>query len=63
MSFINKVLLPIILIISLTSIAWGENIIPSEVVNEIKRLQKIDKVDIFNPTFDFKEIRNVNLLD
>jgi len=40
MSFINKVLLPIILIISLTSIAWGENIIPSEVVNEIKRLQK-----------------------
>ncbi|MDB2563566.1 hypothetical protein N9X78_02810 [Amylibacter sp.] len=63
MSFINKVLLPIILIISLTSIAWGENIIPSEVVNEIKRLQKIDKIDIFNPTFDFKEIRNVNLLD
>ena len=63
MSFINKVLLPIILIISLTSIAWGENIIPSEVVNEIKRLQKINKVDIFNPTFDFKEIRNVNLLD
>ena len=63
MSFINKVLLPIILIISLTSIAWGENIIPSEVVNEIKRLQKIDKVDIFNPTFDFKEIRNVNLFD
>ena len=63
MSFINKVLLPIILIISLTSIAWGENIIPSEVVNEIKRLQNIDKIDIFNPTFDFKEIRNVNLLD
>ena len=63
MSFINKVLLPIILIISLTSIAWGENIIPSEVVNEIKRLQKINKVDIFNSTFDFKEIRNVNLLD
>ena len=63
MSFINKVLLPIILIISLTSIAWGENIISSEVVNEIKRLQKIDKVDIFNPTFDFKEIRNVNLFD
>ena len=63
MSFINKVLLPIILIILLTSIAWGENIIPSEVVNEIKRLQKIDKIDIFNPTFDFKEIRNVNLLD
>jgi hypothetical protein len=57
------VLLPIILIISLTSIAWGENIIPSEVVNEIKRLQKIDKIDIFNPTFDFKVIRNVNLLD
>ncbi|MDC0505414.1 hypothetical protein OAN75_04420 [Amylibacter sp.] len=63
MSFINKVLLPIILIISLTSIAWGENIIPSEVVNEIKRLQKIDMIDIFNPTFDFKVIRNVNLLD
>lgn len=63
MSFINKVLLSIILIISLTSIAWGENIIPSEVVNEIKRLQKIDKVDIFNLTFDFKEIKNVNLLD
>lgn len=63
MSFINKVLLPIILIISLTSIAWGENIIPSEVVNEIKRLQKIDKIDTFNPTFDFKVIRNVNLLD
>ena len=63
MSFINKVLLPIILIISLTSIAWGENIILSEVVNEIKRLQKIDKIDIFNPTFDFKEIRNVNLFD
>ncbi len=63
MSFINKVLFPIILIISLTSIAWGENIISSEVVNEIKRLQKIDKVDIFNPTFDFKEIRNVNLFD
>ena len=63
MSFINKVLLPIILNISLTSIAWGENIISSEVVNEIKRLQKIDKVDIFNPTFDFKEIRNVNLFD
>ena len=63
MSFINKVLLPIILIISLTSIAWGENIIPSEVVNEIKRLQKIDKIDIFNLTFDFKVIRNVNLLD
>lgn len=63
MSFINKVLLPIILIISFISIAWGENIIPSEVVNEIKRLQKIDKIDIFNPTFDFKEIRNVNLLD
>ena len=63
MSFINKVLLPIILIISLTSIAWGENIIPSEVVNEIERLQKINKVDIFNSTFDFKEIRNVNLLD
>jgi len=63
MSFINKVLLPIILIISLTSIAWGENIIPSEVVNEIKRLQKIDKIDIFNQTFDFKVIRNVNLLD
>jgi hypothetical protein len=57
------VLLPIILIISLTSIAWGENIIPSEVVNEIKRLQNIDKIDIFNPTFDFKVIRNVNLLD
>lgn len=63
MSFINKVLLPIILIISLTSIAWGENIIPSEVVNEIKRLQKIDKIDIFNSTFDFKVIRNVNLLN
>ena len=63
MSFINKVLFPIILIISLTSIAWGENIISSEVVNEIKRLQKIDKIDIFNPTFDFKVIRNVNLLD
>ena len=63
MSFINKVLFPIILIISLTSIAWGENIIPSEVVNEIERLQKINKVDIFNSTFDFKEIRNVNLLD
>ena len=63
MSFINKVLLPIILIISLTSIAWGENIILSEVVNEIKRLQKIDKIDILNPTFDFKVIRNVNLLD
>ncbi|MBT3952658.1 MAG: hypothetical protein HOF37_02000 [Rhodobacterales bacterium] len=63
MSFINKVLLPIILIISFISIAWGENIIPSEVVNEIERLQKINKVDIFNSTFDFKEIRNVNLLD
>ena len=63
MSFINKVLLPIILIISFISIAWGENIIPSEVVNEIERLHKINKVDIFNPTFDFKEIRNVNLLD
>ena len=63
MSFINKVLLPIILIISFISIAWGENIIPSEVVNEIERLQKINKVDNFNPTFDFKEIRNVNLLD
>ena len=63
MSFINKVLLPIILIISFISIAWGENIIPSEVVNEIERLQKINKVDIFNPTLDFKEIRNVNLLD
>lgn len=63
MSFINKVLLPIILIISFISIAWGENIIPSEVVNEIERLQKINKVDTFNPTFDFKEIRNVNLLD
>ena len=63
MSFINKVLLPIILIISLTSTAWGENIIPSKVVNEIKRLQKINKVDIFNPTFNFKVIRNVNLLD
>ena len=63
MSFINKVLLPIILIISFISIAWGENIIPSEVVNEIERLQKINKVDIFNSTFDFKVIRNVNLLD
>ena len=63
MSFINKVLLSIILIISFISIAWGENIIPSEVVNEIERLQKINKVDIFNSTFDFKEIRNVNLLD
>ena len=63
MSFINKVLLPIILIISFTSTAWGENIIPCEVVNEIERPQKINKVDIFNPTFDFKEIRNVNLLD
>ena len=63
MSFINKVLLPIILFISFISIAWGENIIPSEVVNEIERLQKINKVDIFNSTFDFKEIRNVNLLD
>jgi len=63
MSFINKVLLPIILILSFISIAWGENIIPSEVVNEIERLQKINKVDIFNSTFDFKEIRNVNLLD
>jgi len=41
----------------------GRKYYTSEVVNEIERLQKIDKIDIFNPTFDFKEIRNVNLLD
>ena len=61
MSFINKVLLPIILIISFISIAWGENIIPSEVQLSTRILAEQSRIK--SNDIRTREIRNVNLLD